>query len=333
MLNPSADHFVMVNRIFQYLGNNVHKALVYQRSVGQPFYFFAMVDASYGSVTEEARSPTGYMLWSNAGLLHYKSVAQKTIATSASSAEMRGAFHCGKDSLSIRALVREVAAGLGRFGNFSELATLILVDNSATVQLTRTPRNTEKSRHWLMAMKWMRQFQELGHLRFAWISGKDNLSDLLTKPVAPGIWIFCSSYFVRADWLCKYVADLVQGQLGVNVETWVPRIEDIDWRVDTEMEDVQGGSNSDELMLPGMDSVISGGGHVDASGFPVWPAMQQLSQRTVHEVLDMARDAHSVGGCILFGMTGQSSTPSLECVALDATRVHLLLLRMNGRFD
>jgi hypothetical protein len=121
----------------------------------------------------------------------------------------------------------------------------------------------------------------------------------------------------------------------VNVETWVPRIEDIDLRVDTEMEDVQGGStsHSDELMLPGMDSVISGGGRVDAASFPIWPAMQQLSQRTVHEVLDMARDAHSVGGCILFGMTGQSSTPSLECVALDATRVHLLLLRMNGRFD
>ena len=105
----------MVKRILQYLGNFPDEALVYKGCVGQPFYFFAMVDASYGSVTTEARSHTGYMLWSNVGLLHYKSVAQKTIATSSSSAEMRAAFHCGKDTLSMRALLREVAFGLGKY--------------------------------------------------------------------------------------------------------------------------------------------------------------------------------------------------------------------------
>jgi hypothetical protein len=326
MLNPSAEHFVMVNRIFQYLGNCVHKALVYKQCVGQPFYMFAMVDASYGSVTEEARSHTGFMLWSNVGLIHYKSVAQKTLATSASSAEMRAAFHCGKDVLSIRALLREVAVGLGRFGNFSQLASLILVDNSATVQLTRTPRNTEKSRHWLMAMRWMRQFQELGHLRFAWIAGKDNLSDLLTKPVVPSIWAFWSPYFFLADWLQKYVSEMVMDQLGVKVESWVPSVTVTELSVDASMEDVLGGVQTNELELPGMETVISGGGRVDTA--QIWPGMQQASLLTTSEVLDMFQELHSVGGCLLFGLTGQRSTPSLECAALDASRVQLLRLRV-----
>jgi hypothetical protein len=172
----------------------------------------------------------------------------------------------------------------------------------------------------------MRQFQELGHLRFAWIAGKDNLSDLLTKPVAPGIWLFWSPYFFLADWLQVYVSEMIFDQLGVRVESWVPSKKEVELGVDAEMEDVLGGVRTDELELPGMETVVSGGGRVDATH--IWPGMQQASQLTIREVLDMFQDIHSVGGCLLFGLTGQRSTPSLECVALDVNRIQLLRLRM-----
>ena len=222
MLNPSPEHMKMVFRILKYLGNTPDQGLVYRRAIGQPFYMFAMVDASYGSVTDAARSHTGFMIESNVGMLGYKSVVQKTIATSSSSAEMRAAFHCGKETLSMRALIREIAVMLGVWGSFSELASLILVDNSATVQLTRNPKNSEKSRHWLMALQWMRQFQEFGHLRFAWLAGKENLADLLTKPVSPTVWKYWAPYFFEGSWLHKYVPSLVQDQLGVDLKTWEP---------------------------------------------------------------------------------------------------------------
>ena len=113
-----------------------------------------------------------------------------------------------------------------------------------------------------MAMRWMRQFQELGHLRFAWIAGKDNLSDLLTKPGAPGTWLFWSPYFFLADWLQVYVSEMIFDQLGVKVESWVPSMKDVELGVDAEMEDVLGGVRTDELELPGMETVVSGGGRV-----------------------------------------------------------------------
>ena len=88
----------------------------------------------------------------------------------------------------MRALFREIALAFMHKVHYSGLANILLVDNSATVQLCRVPKQSEKSRHWLMAFQWIRYYQELGHLRVAWVAGADNLADLMTKPVVRTIW-------------------------------------------------------------------------------------------------------------------------------------------------
>ena len=74
--------------------------------------------------------------------------------------------------------MRELSIIFGSTCAYSGLANMVLVDNEATVKLLREPRNTERSRHWLIAMSWVRMYQELGHLRVVWVAGSANAADL-----------------------------------------------------------------------------------------------------------------------------------------------------------
>ena len=65
----------------------------------------------------------------------------------------------------------------------NQAATLIMVDNKATVDLMHEPRNQEKSRHWFLAYSWAQELQSLGIVRYRHINGVENLSDMLTKPI------------------------------------------------------------------------------------------------------------------------------------------------------
>ena len=228
LLNPSSAHMDMALRILHYLGNTPKKGLEYVRQVGVPMTFFGMVDASYGSITEAARSQTGFVLISTAGIVLYKSTVQKTVATSSSSAEMRACFHCCREMLGMRALFREIALAFTHKVHYSGLANILLVDNSTTVQLCRVPKQSEKSRHWLMAFQWIRYYQELGHLRVAWVAGTDNLADLLTKPVVRTIWDKLSNFFYYSKWIGSYMIDMVRRQLDVDLRTWKPTHDEYD---------------------------------------------------------------------------------------------------------
>ena len=181
-----------------------------------------MVDASYGSITDLARSHTGWLTWGLTGLIIFKSIVQKTVATSSSNAEMKAVFLAAKETLAVRGLTHEIFNRLGMEAEYSTLATLIMTDSSATVALTREPRNSEKSRHWLIAAQWLRQYQEYGHLRFAWIAGPHNPADLLTKVPVPKIWETWVNHLHESTWLATYIQELIREQLGVNFLTWEP---------------------------------------------------------------------------------------------------------------
>ena len=72
--------------------------------------------------------------------------------------------------------------------SMSDTASVVCVDNKATVDLMLEPKNQEKSRHWLIAYKWVLELQKFGILRYKHIYGNLNVSDLLTKPVSTKVF-------------------------------------------------------------------------------------------------------------------------------------------------
>ena len=190
MLNPSEEHFKALNRVICYLANHSEEGLIYKPSEVQPappLKIIELVDASYGGHAHDCKSHTGMIMATQPGIIHYRSVSQKTVSTSSSHAEAKGAFTMAKEIMALKGMVAELHPS-NSIHSMSDKASIVCVDNKATVDLLLEPKNQEKSRHWLIAYKWVLELQKFGILRYKHIYGNLNVSDLLTKPVSTKVF-------------------------------------------------------------------------------------------------------------------------------------------------
>ena len=113
----------------------------------------------------------------------------------------------------LRALLREISiAAYGRW-KFSDAAYLIFVDNQAVKDLSHEPKVTDMSKHWLMCFKWIRQCQNLGYFRIAWVQGKANCADLLTKPQGPTAHREWATRLHKSEWIGNHLLEVIRKHL------------------------------------------------------------------------------------------------------------------------
>ena len=186
ILNPGEQHFKAMEHMINYLINTKSNGLKYMKGNGDnaPLTLLGLVDASYGGHMHTHKSHTGIVHMASNGIINYRSMAQKTNSTSSSHAEAKAAFSMAKETLALKGFWHELETNIGNVVPIDTNATTIVVDNRATVDLFHDPKSTEKSRHWLLAYTWVKELQLLGLLKFKWIQGKNNMIDLLTKPVS-----------------------------------------------------------------------------------------------------------------------------------------------------
>ena len=189
MLNPGKQHMDAIKRVIVYLANTSDYELEYTPSAcdtPKPLTLMGLVDASYGGHSESCKSHSGMVMVCQSGIIHWRSMSQKTVTTSSSHAESKAAFSMAKEMVSLKGLFNEIHEQCSTSMNqmkFNHRANIVLVDNKATVDLMLEPKNQEKSRHWLVAYRWGNELQRQGMLRYKHVAGELNVSDLLTKPV------------------------------------------------------------------------------------------------------------------------------------------------------
>ena len=168
----------------------------------EPLALMGFVDASYGGHGESCKSHTGMVMTTQSGIIHWRSSSQKTLTTSSSHAEAKAAFSMAKEMMSIKGLLAEMhpTSEASSKYKFCGRANVILVDNKATVDLLLEPKSQEKSRHWLLAYKWVNELQRMGLLRFRHVHGENNVSDLLTKPVTTQVYNHVMDMMDKNDW-------------------------------------------------------------------------------------------------------------------------------------
>lgn len=62
-------------------------------------------------------------------------------------------------------------------------STLLLIDNNAAIRLTRNPELHDRTKHIDLKYHFLRKMTLSGRINTQWVSSKDNLADLLTKPL------------------------------------------------------------------------------------------------------------------------------------------------------
>jgi hypothetical protein len=189
--NPGEKHWNAVKRILRYLKGTIDTELCLQpltlssrvnicdRSspVHGPPRLTGNTDADWGGNTDTCRSTSGYGFFLGNSLISWAAKAQTTTATSSTYAEYIAAYHATSECIWIRSF-------LNTLHMLPPEPTTIYCDNAPAISIASFHMITPRSKHFDTKYHYLREQVEQGTVALKHCSGKDNVADIFTKPLA-----------------------------------------------------------------------------------------------------------------------------------------------------
>ena len=130
----------------------------------------------------QVRSSTSAWVIMYAGaVVAYGSKRQASISLSSTEAEIMAASQGAAEVAYIRGLLHEMGVNLTK-------PTVLYVDNSGAVQLSKDLKSCTRSRHIEPRYLWARELVHRGLLDIRYCPTQDNVADALTKPLSPSVF-------------------------------------------------------------------------------------------------------------------------------------------------
>ena len=142
-------------------------------------------DASWQDCPDTGRSTTGFKAFYRGGIVEWNSSVPTPVAMSSSESEYLAACTACMASSHLRMLLYDFE-NLGKEnynpeGTHEEKPNILLVDNKATVSISKNYKPTKKNRHIARRFHYVREGERSGEHKLEWIPAEDQLADDLTK--------------------------------------------------------------------------------------------------------------------------------------------------------
>jgi hypothetical protein len=173
--SPGREHWEAAKRAVVYLKSTKDGALSYSGDEGTTLVGYC--DSDFAMCPDTSKSTTGWVLLLAGGAVAWKSKKQPVVAQSTAEAEYVAASDACMQIVWAREFLAEV-------GFEQKEPTVLFVDNQSTIELTKDPVFHDRTKHIKRRFHFIRQCVEERSVRVLHISTKDNISDLLTKPLA-----------------------------------------------------------------------------------------------------------------------------------------------------
>lgn len=175
--NPSRVHFKAAIRVLVYLRTTKARALVLTPLRDSPPNLRVFVDSSWGT----RFSVSGAVFEFMGAIVHWFSKTQRSVSMSSTEAEYFAASLAARDTLFLRDLLED----LNLVQNYP---TPMRSDNKGVAELSFDPVAFKKTKHILRAAEFLRDLVARRKVDISWLSGADNVADLLTKLVTVGVF-------------------------------------------------------------------------------------------------------------------------------------------------
>ena len=166
-------------------------------------------DSSWQDCPDTGRSTGGYKVFCQGGLIDANSTMPIPVALSSAEAEYMSCCNLGAMIYHLRELLYEFEfLGTSEYhmdGLFGTAPTMLLIDNQATVSMSKNYKVTSKNRHIGRRWHFVRRGVQGKLFKLQWIPAADQLADDLTKTQQASI---SSSHVIRT--LIK-VPEMVKG--------------------------------------------------------------------------------------------------------------------------
>ena len=142
-------------------------------------------DASWQDCPDTGRSTCGFKIFVQGGIVDAQSTMPVPVALSSAEAEYMGACNLGAMLCHLRDLQYDLEfLGTDTYnvdGTTASIPSIILIDNQATVRMSKNYKVTSKNRHIARRWHFVRRGVEDKLFILKWIPGKDQLADECTK--------------------------------------------------------------------------------------------------------------------------------------------------------
>ena len=179
-------HWTAAIDLLIYVNSTPHLGVTYHYG---PTKLIGFADANWAGNTDNARSTTGYIFYLANGPISWKSKEQKTVALSSTEAEYMSLTAAAQEALHLREL-------LPIFSIDVSLPTVIYEDNEGALQLANNPVHHDKTKHINIKHHFIRETVASKQILVLRVVTKDNVSDLLTKPVTNTVYEYLIERFL-----------------------------------------------------------------------------------------------------------------------------------------
>jgi hypothetical protein len=163
-----------VKRIVRYVAGTLDHGLFYLRCPGEA-HFIGYSDSDHAGDIDTSKSTSGILFFLGKCLVSWQSVKQQVVALSSCEAEY------------IAASTASTAGGGSLDCSVMSLADTraveLRVDSKSALSLAKNPVFHERSKHIWVRYHFIRGCLEEGSIKAGYINTKDQLADLLTKPL------------------------------------------------------------------------------------------------------------------------------------------------------
>jgi hypothetical protein len=171
--NPQQAHWNAVRRIFSYLQGTRNYGLRYGPSITIPTGYS---DSDYAGDSDTRKSTSGFIFTLNGGTVAWSSRRQQCVSTSTTEAEYVAASEAAKESVWLRRLLMEIVPEWKQ-------PLLLMCDNISSIELTRSPKFHQRTKHIDVRFHFVREQQEAKEIDVKYIRTADQLADPFTKPL------------------------------------------------------------------------------------------------------------------------------------------------------
>ncbi|XP_019154689.1 PREDICTED: uncharacterized protein LOC109151225 [Ipomoea nil] len=175
MHTPTDEHWAMLKRVLHYVKGTITHGL--RLSVSSSSDVHAYSDSDWAGCPMDRKSTSGYAVFLGSNLVSWVSRKQRTAARSSTEAEYKGLAD-------VAAEVTWVMSLLGELGLQSRNPATLWCDNLGATYMCANPVFHARTKHVEIDYHFIRDKVSTGEFLVNFVSTKDQLADIFTKPLA-----------------------------------------------------------------------------------------------------------------------------------------------------
>ena len=184
MANPGGEHWNIAKKILRYIRGTSDAGLCYG---GSDFTVRGYVDSDFAGDLDKRKSTTGYVFTLAGGAVSWVSKLQTVVALSTTEAEYMAATQACKEAVWVKRLLEEL-------GHKQEKITLFC-DSQSALHIARNPTFHSRTKHIGVQYHFVREVVEDGSVDMLKIHTKENLADVMTKPINTDKFVWSRSSY------------------------------------------------------------------------------------------------------------------------------------------